>query len=141
MYDYIYFDLDDTLLQHNPTTGQYEVIKRGYENYLYLTEKHYKASIRLVTNRVRSEIKYPDIFTFDDVAGKDDMEVYILNKMGQIPLIKLLPPKNLYIYLVGLYMFKRYQNPKVLYLFYKHIIKGERVLLIDDNITISGLFK
>ncbi|NLZ24672.1 hypothetical protein GX888_02950, partial [Candidatus Dojkabacteria bacterium] len=71
MYDYIYFDLDDTLLQHNPTTGQYEVIKRGYENYLYLTEKHYKASIRLVTNRVRSEIKYPDIFTFDDVAGKD----------------------------------------------------------------------
>jgi hypothetical protein len=141
MYDYIYFDLDDTLIQKNPETGKSEVIKRGYENYLYLTERHYKATVRLVTNRLRANILYPKIFRFDDVAGKDDMEVYILNKMGQVPMRKLLNLKNLYIYIIGLYMYKRYNNPKVLYIFFKHIVKGERVLLVDDNITIAGILK
>jgi hypothetical protein len=33
MYDFIYFDLDDTLVKDNPITGKSELLNSGLEKY------------------------------------------------------------------------------------------------------------
>lgn len=141
MYDYIYFDLDDTLVRDNPSTGKSEVLQSGYARYLQLRKEYLRFPFILFTNRLKKEIVYPKVFTFDEVVGKDDMEMYILENIHKVPFLKYLIPKNLYIYLQGLYLYKNSQTPKVLYLFLRHISKGERVCVEDDDRRVLLPFK
>ncbi len=141
MYNYIYFDLDDTLIRDNPRTGNSEIVQVGQDEYLRLRKKYPTVPFILFTNRNRNQISFPNTYTFDEIVGKDDMEVYILEKMGKIPLEKYTNPKNLLTYLVGLFLFKTHQTSKVLYLFYKHIMKDEKVFVVDDDKRVEFCFK
>jgi len=141
MYDYIYFDLDDTLIRDNPKTGKSEVLQSGYTKYLELKKEYPRLPFILFTNRLKSEIQYPNIYIFDEVIGKDDMERYIIKNIREVPFIEYLIPKNLYIYLQGLFLYKNSQTPKVLYLFLRHISKGEKVCVEDDDRRVFLTFK
>jgi hypothetical protein len=141
MYDYIYFDLDNTLIRDNPRTGNSELVQVGQDDYLKLRKEYSTVPFILFTNRIRAEIKYPNVYTFDEVVGKDDMEKLILERMGKIPMEKYLNPKNLLIYLTGLFLFRTRQTPKVLYLFFRHTVKDERVIVKDDDKRVAFPFK
>lgn len=141
MYEYIYFDLDNTLVKDNPSTGKSEILKSGYEKYMELKKKYPKVSFRLFTNRLKNQITYPNVYSFEEVIGKDDMDLYIIENMSKVPFVKYLHPLNLYIYLTGYFLFRRNQTPKVLYLFIRHIAKGENVYVEDDDRRVSLTFR
>ena len=52
MYDYIYFDLDDTLVKDNPQTGKSELLKSGYDEYMRLQGIYPNAKLRLLSIRI-----------------------------------------------------------------------------------------
>jgi hypothetical protein len=139
MYTHIYFDLDDTLVRDNPVTNKSEILESGLERYKELKSMYPNTPISLLTNRYDSVIKYPDVYTFNSVIGRDTMKEYI--KENRVTIKDLLSLRNIYIYLIGISLFKSKHTPKVYYLFLRHTVKNERVLVIDDDIRVSRLFK
>ena len=141
MYQYIYFDLDNTLVRDNSSSGKSEVLKSGYEKYMEMKKRYPNVPFRLFTNRLKNQITYPNVYTFDEVIGKEEMDLYIIEHMNRVPFTKYLHPLNLYIYLTGLMLFKRNQTPKVLYLFLRHITKGENIYVEDDDRRVCLTFR
>lgn len=141
MYSYIYFDLDDTLVKDNPQTHKSEILKEGYDQYLSLKEKYPNIPFRLLTNRPKESISFPNVYTFDEIVCKEDMDIYILEKLQSIQWKVFLKPINIYIYLTGLSLYRRNETSKVLYLFLRHIRFGEKILMIDDDNRVSLVFR
>jgi hypothetical protein len=56
----LYFDLDNTFVKDNP-----------------IISKSLNAVRIFLTNRNRNEIKFPKLYSFDEIVGKDNMEEYI----------------------------------------------------------------
>ncbi len=141
MYDYIYFDLDDTLVKDNPQTGKSELLKSGYDEYLRLRSMYPQTPFRLLTNRPKEQISFPNVYTFEHTVGKEDMEMYVLENLRRIPWKVFLNPKNIYIYLTGMSLYRRGFTSKVIYLFLRHICNQEKVLMIDDDRRVSLVFR
>jgi len=141
MYDYIYFDLDDTLVKDNPQTGKSELLKSGYDEYIRLQGIYPNAKLRLLTNRAKEQISFPNVYTFDQCIGKEEMDMYILERLHTIPWKVFLNPKNIYIYFTGMSLYRRGYTSKVIYLFLRHICNGERILMIDDDRRVSLVFR
>jgi len=68
MYKYIYFDLDGTLIKDNVITGRAETLEDGLEKYKELCNMYPDSRKILFTNRDRDQIKYPSIYTFDEIG-------------------------------------------------------------------------
>lgn len=141
MYSYIYFDLDDTLVKDNPKTGHSELLQSGYDEYIRLKELYPNTPFRLLSNRLKSEISFPQVYTFEEVVGKEDADIYILEKLHSIPWKVFLNPMNVYVYLTALSLYRRSVTSKVLYLFLRHICRGEKILMIDDDKRVSLVFR
>jgi len=141
MYDYIYFDLDDTLVKDDPQTGKSELLKSGYEEYLRLRNMYPETVFRLLSNRAKEQISFPQVYTFEHTVGKEDMDMYVLENLRDIPWKVFLNPKNIYIYLTGMSLYRRGITSKVIYLFLRHICNQEKVLMIDDDRRISLVFR
>ena len=141
MYSYIYFDLDDTLVKDNPESGHSELLQSGYDEYVRLRELYPNIPFRLLTNRPKSEISFPQVYSFDEVVGKEDADIFILERLQSIPWKVFLNPINIYIYLNAMSLYRRGETSKVLYLFLRHICRGEKVLMIDDDNRVSLVFR
>ena len=137
----IYFDLDDTLVWDNPVTGSSELLESGLEKYRELKKEYPDVPFKLLTQRLQSEIKYPDVYSFDDVIGRDDMQRFVESLDVHIPFKCWLNPLNWYRYVWGKKMFKEGSTHKVWYLFLRHTIKGERVLIVDDDLRVSRVYR
>jgi hypothetical protein len=140
MYDFIYFDLDDTLVKDNPITGKSELLNSGLEKYNELAKKSPKAIKILLTNRNSKDIKFPRVYSFDEIVGKDDMEEYINIHFHDVNIPNLLSIKNIYLYLKGISLYKRKQTPKLLYIFLRSVIKNNKIYVLDDDRRVSGMF-
>ncbi|MGI5898178.1 MAG: hypothetical protein ACOX6Q_03410 [Candidatus Dojkabacteria bacterium] len=140
MYDIIYFDLDDTLVQDNPVTGKSEILNSGLEKYKELVRNSPNATKVLLTNRCSASIKYPDVYVFDEVLGWDNMKEYISNGIKDVKISHLTSLKNIFIFLRGIYLYKRNQTPKLLYVFLRSVIKKEKIFVLDDDFRVSGMF-
>lgn len=140
MYTLIYFDLDDTLITDNPNTGKSEILQSGLDRYNELCKKYPSIPKILLTNRYSYDIKYPNVYTFDEVIGKDDMNKYIKDNIRNVRISNLLSLKNIYLYMRGYMLFKRDHTPKLLYIFLKNVMNNEKVLVIDDDRRVSGVF-
>jgi hypothetical protein len=140
MYKYIYFDLDDTLIGDNVVTNNAEILEEGLSKYKELSSKYPNSRKILFTNRSRGEIKYPSVYTFDKVLGKEDMEEYIEENIKDVSVKKLCSIKNVYLYLRGLRLYKTDATPKLLYLFIKNVIGRDKILVLDDDRRVSGMF-
>jgi hypothetical protein len=139
MYKAIYFDLDNTLVFDN-LNGKSEICQSGFDKYMELKKLYPEIPFYLFTYRLQSDIRVPSVYHFDKVYGRDAMNNYINNAKQKFSLIKLLNPKYAFYYFQGLLLSKRNTNLKVLFLFYKHVIKDERILVIDDDKRVSRLF-
>ena len=140
MYTRIYFDLDDTLIQDNPVTGKSEILQSGLDRYNELCEKYPNVPKILLTNRYSYNIKYPSVYVFDKEIGKDKMNIYIKDNIRKVRISNLLSLKNIYLYIRGYMLFKRGHTPKLLYIFLRNVINNEKVLVIDDDRRVSGMF-
>jgi hypothetical protein len=140
MYKYIYFDLDDTLIQDNEVTNKSEILEEGLNKYRELSKRYPSSQKILFTNRSRDEIKYPSVYTFDKVLGKEDMQEYIEENINRVNLKNLLSVRNMYLYIRGLRLYRNGSTPKLLYLFLKHVIEGDEILVLDDDKRVSGMF-
>jgi hypothetical protein len=140
MYKYIYFDLDDTLIQDNEVTNKSEILEEGLNKYRELSKRYPNSKKILFTNRSRDEIKYPSVYTFDKVLGKEDMQEYIEENINRVNLKNLLSVRNMYLYIRGLRLYRNGSTPKLLYLFLKHVIEGDEILVLDDDKRVSGMF-
>lgn len=140
MYDHLYFDLDDTLVKDDLLTGKSELLDSGFAKYTELIKNSPKALKILLTNRESSEIIFPKVYSFDEIVGKDDMELYISNHLHKINRIILFSPKNLIIFFRGKYLHTRGQNPKLLYIFLRSLSANKKIHVLDDDRRISGMF-
>ena len=141
MYDVLYFDLDDTLVQDNPVTGKSEILSLGLEKYKELTRNSPNATKILLTNRSGRDIRYPDVYTFDEMVGSDGMEEYIGKHIRDIRITNLFSLRNLYIFLRGKSLYKRNQTPKLLYIFLRSVIGNNKIFVLDDDKRVSGGFE
>lgn len=140
MYRYIYFDLDDTLVRDNPTTGKSEILQSGFENYQKMNKEYPSVPKILFTNRKKEDIKYPNDYIFSEVIGKEDMESYIVESIKRVKLSTLFSIRDIYLYIRGYILFKNNSTPKLLYLFLKHILYRQDILVFDDDRRVSGMF-
>ena len=140
-YSYVYFDLDDTLVKDSPESGHSELLQSGYDEYIRLRKLYPEIPFRLLTNRLKSEISFPEVYSFEEVVGKEDADMFILERLHDIPWQVFLNPINIYVYLSAMSLYKRGQTSKALYLFLRHICRGEAVLMIDDDKRVSLLFR
>jgi hypothetical protein len=140
MYDCIYFDLDDTLIRDNPVTGKSEILDSGLEKYKELSKRYPNIPKILFTNRYSYEIKYPSVYSFDEEMGNDDMKKYIKENIESVHLKDLLSLKNIYVYLCGIRLYRNGSTPKLLYIFLKNVREGEKILVLDDDRRVSGMF-
>ncbi len=69
------------------------------------------------------------------------MEIFVLDKLGRIPIKDFLTPIKILKYLWGLYLFKIKKEPKVLYLFFRHTVKDEKIKVTDDDKRVENAFK
>lgn len=141
MYDFLYFDLDDTLVQDNPITGKSEILSSGLEKYKELTGNSPNATKILLTNRGSKDIKFPEVYTFDEMVGRDKMEEYIDKHIKDLKISNLLSLRNICIFLRGKSLYKRNQTPKLLYIFLRSVIRNNKVFVLDDDKRISGMFE
>lgn len=140
MYDTLYFDLDDTLVRDNLETGKSEILSSGLEKYKELVGNSPSAIKILLTNRSSNDIKYPDVYTFDEIVGRDKMEEYIEKHIKDIKISNLLFLRNIYIFLRGKSLYKRNQTPKLLYIFLRSVIGNNKIFVLDDDKRVSGMF-
>ncbi len=140
MYDFLYFDLDDTLVKDNPVTGKSELLGSGLEKYKELVKESPNAIKILLTNRNSKDIKFPEVYSFDEIVGKDNMEEYIEIHICDISISNLLSFKNTYLYLKGKSLYKRKQTPKLLYIFLRSVIRNNKIYVLDDDKRVSGMF-
>lgn len=140
MYTSLYFDLDDTLVEDNQVTGKSELLNSGFEKYTELVKNSPKAIKILLTNRNSKDIKFPAIYSFDEVVGKDNMEEYIERNLNIVTVSNLSSLKSIYLFLRGIYLYKSKQTPKLLYIFLRSVIKNERIHVLDDDRRVSGMF-
>ena len=141
MYDFLYFDLDGTLVEDNIVTGKAEILSSGLEKYKELTGNSPNATKILLTNRSSKDIKYPDVYTFDEIVGRDKMEEYIDKHIKDIKISNLLFLRHIHIFLRGKSLYKRNQTPKLLYIFLRSVIGNNKVFVLDDDKRVSGMFK
>lgn len=141
MYDCIYLDLDDTLVKDNPVTGKSEILSSGLKRYKELIGNSPNAIKILLTNRNSKNIKYPDVYSFDEIVGKDSMKEYINNHIRDIKILNSISLRNIYIFLSGICLYRRNETPKLLYIFLRSVIKKEKILVLDDDRRVSGLFR
>ena len=141
MYDFLYFDLDDTLVQDNPVTGKSEILSTGLEKYKELTGNSPNATKILLTNRSSNDIEFPEVYSFDEIIGKDSMEEYINIHVRDIRFLNLLSLRNMCIFLRGKFLYKRNQTPKLLYIFLRSVIGNDKIFVLDDDKRISGMFE
>lgn len=140
MYEYIYFDLDDTLVKDDPVTGKSELLNSGLEKYNELVKESPNAIKILLTNRNREDIKFPQIYSFDEIVGKNNMKEYIDIHIHDVNISNLLPFKNIYLFLKGISLYKRKHTPKLLYIFLRSVIRKDRIYVLDDDKRVSGMF-
>ena len=140
MYTHIYFDLDDTLIRDNPNTGKSEILQSGLDIYNELCKKYPNIPKILLTNRYSYDIRYPGVYTFDEVMGKDDMSRYIQDNIKNVHFKDLTSLKNIYIYLRGLRLYRNGSTLKLLYIFLRNVMNNEKVLVLDDDRRVSGMF-
>ncbi len=140
MYDSLYFDLDDTLVRDNPVTGKSELLNSGLKRYNELAKESPNAIKILLTNRNSNDIKFPDVYSFDEIVGKDKMEEYIDIHIQDVRISNLLSFKNIYLYLRGKSLYKRKQTPKLLYIFVRSVIKNHKIYVLDDDKRVSRMF-
>lgn len=140
MYDILYFDLDDTLVRDNPVTGKSEILSSGLEKYKELVRNSPNAIKILLTNRNNKEIKFPQVYTFDETVGRDSMEEFIANQIQDIRIANLLPVKNVFLFLRGRSLLKGNQTPKLLYIFLRSVIRNDKIFVLDDDKRVSGMF-
>ena len=140
MYEHIYFDLDDTLVRDNPVTGKSELLSSGLKKYKELIEQSPNATKILLTNRNSNEIKYPEIYFFDEVIGRDDMDNYIKSHIHDVKISHLFSFKNIYLFLRGKSLYKRDQTPKLFYIFLRSVIRNNKIFVLDDDKRVSGMF-
>ncbi len=141
MYDTIYFDLDDTLVQDNPVTGKSEILSSGLEKYKEVVKNSPNAIKILLTNRNSNDIRYPDVYTFDEEVGRDGMEEYINTHLKDLTASNFVSFKNIYIFLRGKSLYKRNQTPKLLYIFLRSVIRNSNIFALDDDKRVSGMFQ
>lgn len=147
MYKYIYFDLDNTLVKDNPSNGKSELLESGFLKYKELRGLYPNIPFFLFTNRLEKEIEYPNEYSFEEVIGRDNMHEYI--DSGSIHPKDILSLKKLPIYLYALFLLKKglrnnmdsSGTPKLMYLFLRHVVKGEEILVVDDDMRVSKFFK
>jgi hypothetical protein len=140
MYKYLYFDLDDTLVENNARTNKSEILQEGLDRYKELCSRYPNSKKILFTNRSKSQIKYPSVYTFDQVLGKEDMRMYIEENVKGVSFKDLLSIRNIYLYLRGLIMYRNGSTPKLLYIFLKNVLKNDNILVLDDDKRVSGMF-
>lgn len=140
MYDCIYFDLDDTLVKDNPLTGKSELLKSGLEKYNELIERFPHTPKILLTNRNSKNIKFPKVYSFDEIVGKDDIEEYIYIHLHDISFSNLLSFKNIYLYLRGKSLYIKKQTPKLIYIFLRSVIKNQKIYVLDEDRRVSCMF-
>jgi hypothetical protein len=140
MYEHIYFDLDDTLVKDNPVTGKSELLASGLEKYNELVKESPNAIKILLTNRNSDDIKFPEVYSFDEIVGRNNMEEYIDIHIHDVSISNLLSFKNSYLFLRGKSLYKRKQTPKLLYIFLRSVIKNEEIYVLDDDRRVSGMF-
>jgi len=140
MYKEIYFDLDDTLVKDNPLTGKSELLQSGLEKYNELIERYPNSHKILLTNRNSNDIKFPKVYSFDEILGKDNMEEYIKIHLHDVGISNLLSFRNLYLYLRGKSLYIRKETPKLLYIFLRSVIKNHKIYVLDDDKRVSGMF-
>jgi hypothetical protein len=140
MYEYLYFDLDDTLVRDNPVTGKSELLDSGLQKYNELIKESPDAIKILLTNRNSDEIKFPDVYSFDEIVGKDNMKEYINRHIEDIRISDLLSLRNIYIFLRGKCLYNRNHTPKLLYIFLRSVIKDSKIHVLDDDRRVSGMF-
>ncbi len=141
MYDHLYFDLDDTLVRNNPVTGKSEILDSGLKRYKELVSNSPNAIKILLTNRESTEIKYPEIYSFDEVIGSDNMKEYIDKHIDDVTIKDLLSLRNIYLFLRGKVLYCRNHTPKLLYIFLRSVINGKKEYILDDDKRISGMFR
>ena len=141
MYDTLYFDLDDTLVQDNPVTGKSEILSSGLEKYKELVENSPDAVKILFTNRDRKDIKFPGVYSFDEIVGKEDMEEYINTHIHNISASNFISLKNICLFLRGKSLYKKNQTPKLLYIFLRSVIGNNKIFVLDDDKRVSGVFQ
>ena len=141
MYDHLYFVLDDTLVKDNPVTGKSEILDSGLRRYKELVSNSPNAIKILLTNRESTEIKYPEIYSFDEVIGRDNMKEYIDKHIDDVRITDLFSLKNIYIFLRGKTLYRRNRTPKLLYIFLRSVIKGKKEYILDDDKRIAGMFR
>lgn len=140
MYKYLYFDLDDTLVKDNPVTGKSEILSSGLEKYQELVENSPNAIKILLTNRNSKDIKFPEIYYFNEIVGKDNMEEYINKHISDTKISNVFSIKKIYIFLKGILLYKRKQTPKLLYIFLRSVLRNEKIHVLDDDKRVSGMF-
>lgn len=140
MYDSIYFDLDDTLVKDTPSTGKSEILESGLEKYNELVKISPSAIKILLTNRDSKDIVYPNVYSFDEVVGKDIMKEYIEENIKNVSMLNLLSPLNFYLYIRGNILYKSNETPKLMYIFLRSILKKEKIYVMDDDKRVSGMF-
>ncbi len=140
MYRYLFFDLDDTLVKDNPVTGRSELLDSGLEKYKELVKDSPNAIKILLTNRESKEIKYPEVYVFDEVVGKDNMEEYIEKHIHNIDYSKLFSLRKFYLFIRGISLYKRKQTPKLLYIFLRGEMENDKIYVLDDDKRVSGMF-
>jgi hypothetical protein len=69
------------------------------------------------------------------------MEEYVKGNIGKITFKDLLSFRNTYLYTRGLMLYRNSSTPKLLYLFLKNVLKKEKILVLDDDKRVSGMFK
>lgn len=141
MYECIYFDLDDTLVRDNLLSGSSEVLEYGMEEYIRLCKVYPDVPKGLLTNRHVCDVIYPSVYSFDIVIGWEDMSDYINRNIHTVKLSDILSFKRAFMFVKGRYLYKSSQTPKLLYLFLRHVVKNESVLVIDDDLRVSSFFR
>jgi len=140
MYDCIYFDLDDTLVKDNQITCKSELLASGLEKYKELVTNSPNAIKILLTNRNSKDIKFPEVYSFDEILGKDNMKEYINSHLHDISIFNLLSFKKFYLYLRGKSLYRRNETSKLLYIFLRSVIKNHKIYVLDDDKRVSGMF-
>lgn len=140
MYDTLYFDLDDTLVKDNPVTGKSEILSSGLEKYKELIKNSPNAIKILLTNRNRKDIKFPGVYSFNEIVGKEDMQEYINTHIHDVSTSNFVSLKNMYLFLRGKSLYKRNQTPKLFYIFLRSVIRNNKIFVFDDDKRVSGMF-
>lgn len=116
-----------------------ELFYCGLEKYKELVERSPNAIKILLTNRNSKDIKFPEVYSFDEILGKDHMEEYINSNLHDISIFNLLSFKKIYLYLRGISLHRRNETPKLLYIFLRSVINNQRIYVLDDDKRISGI--